>query len=71
MISDIEIKYQLDGIQVTLSLPDISPIDDIGHENLPYHLAALFSHLIDASSVNAAMVINELAANYGYTTECD
>ena len=55
MIDNLKISYTLGGnISVTLSTG--TGFDD----NLPYNLASLFARVIDDSSANAEMVIDNL-----------
>ena len=55
MINNLNISYTLGGnISVTLSTGTV--FDD----NLPYDLASLFARVIDDSSANAEMVIDNL-----------
>ena len=55
MIDNLKISYELRGnISVTLSTG--TGFDD----NLPYNLASLFARVIDDSSANAEMVIDNL-----------
>lgn len=55
MIDNLKISYELRGnISVTLSTG--TGFDD----NLPYNLASLFARVIDDSSANVEMVIDNL-----------
>ena len=61
MIDNLKISYKLGGnISVTLSTG--TGYDD----NLPYNLASLFARVIDDSSANAKMVIDNLKTELDY-----
>lgn len=61
MINNLKISYELRGnISVTLST-------DTGYDdNLPYNLASLFARVIDDSSANPGMVIDNLKNELDY-----
>ena len=61
MIDNLKISYELrDNISVTLSTG--TGFDD----NLPYNLASLFARVIDDSSANPEMVIDNLKNELDY-----
>lgn len=61
MIDNLKISYELDRyISVTLSTS--TGYDD----NLPYNLASLFARVIDDSSANPEMVIDNLKNELDY-----
>lgn len=58
---DIKIKFAKDGVSHTMSVS--------GLDNLPYNLAEMFSEVIKASDANPAIVVEQLANEFGCTHE--
>lgn len=59
MVNELMISYETNGVVHAISPRDFD-------ENMPYTLAEMFIELIDASSSNPEIVIDELFMHYGY-----
>lgn len=62
-MNNISIRYDMDGVRVTLTEAN-GNADDI--ESLPYNLATIFERIIKDANVNPDVVITELIATFGY-----
>ena len=62
-MNNISIRYDMDGVRVTLTEAN-GNADDI--ESLPYSLATIFERIIKDANVNPDVVITELIATFGY-----
>lgn len=58
MIDTVSTTYTVDGVEVTLTVK-------VFDEGLPYSLAEMFRRVIDDTSANPHMIIEELQNTYG------
>lgn len=58
MIDNLEVTYQTEGINVSLSPSNT-------YENIPYDLASIFRRIIKDSNANSDIIIEELIEEFG------
>lgn len=66
---NLKISYKMGSMNVELSVET-----DFDHSKLPYDLADLFARVMEDSSVNTDMVIEQLAEKFDYNlpeTDCE
>lgn len=66
MIYDVTVKFDHNGIEHTLALPN----DTLGDsDNLPFNIAEMVKQLIHFSDANPDIIIKDLIDEYDYKEE--